>query len=554
MKHLEESHRFLDDDGGNAEENKMDEAGDGGDEEDGNSVKKEEEQMLPSIVGTPRPPFSRRLRTPVCKQISLPPSFTFRPPSNEPPYEDDQGRLVPVDITISNYGSSMEVSLDMSGSSLDAPPSPYSSSYSDNSSYVDTTIDENTLGIPRIAEEPRRKSTSPQQKQRLRDRKLVRQKSCEYESPPATAHVEPLQTQNISECKAAACDNPVSLSQPTLNKNLYDGEEGSKVNKSHNPIIKLKCLHRSQSSGSEKVRLREKHIAGARVQLRPTTLHALVTALSNYSHEQSTLALPSTQVTHNSPVICKKKLSQQRRCEGHHGYSLNPSLPRSNVSSKHSLPQVQRSSTCESDSYELSGPDWAAEEEACDEEVRLITGDSTDHDDIDELECEDEVTESCPLVTERCTDPHLDHSRTENSSVSQDTLVGDDRPSRTPRKSEVCGSVKYERVPSPPSSSSPALTSVPSQDPQIVVLEDPRSVDEKTRKISLNESQNSDTDLSGGECPYDSEVMEPMSENSGEATLAAISGSACLSVPGMTLDDSCVRRRTPNLFQPSSES
>lgn len=459
-----------------------------------------------------------------------------------------------MDITISNYGSSMEVSLDMSGSSLDAPPSPYSSSYSDNSSYVDTTIDENTLGIPRIAEEPRRKSTSPQQKQRLRDRKLVRQKSCEYESPPATAHVEPLQTQNISECKAAACDNPVSLSQPTLNKNLYDGEEGSKVNKSHNPIIKLKCLHRSQSSGSEKVRLREKHIAGARVQLRPTTLHALVTALSNYSHEQSTLALPSTQVTHNSPVICKKKLSQQRRCEGHHGYSLNPSLPRSNVSSKHSLPQVQRSSTCESDSYELSSPDWAAEEEACDEEVRLITGDSTDHDDIDELACEDEVTESCPLVTERCTDPHLDHSRTENSSVSQDTLVGDDRPSRTPRKSEVCGSVKYERVPSPPSSSSPALTSVPSQDPQIVVLEDPRSVDEKTRKISLNESQNSDTDLSGGECPYDSEVMEPMSENSGEATLAAISGSACLSVPGMTLDDSCVRRRTPNLFQPSSES
>lgn len=99
----------------------MDEAGDGGDEEDGNSVKKEEEQMvrtpefcvlvhfqlfqvkflfsfkqiflkLPSIVGTPRPPFSRRLRTPVCKQISLPPSFTFRPPSNEPPYEDDQGK------------------------------------------------------------------------------------------------------------------------------------------------------------------------------------------------------------------------------------------------------------------------------------------------------------------------------------------------------------------------------------------------------------------------------------------------------------------------------
>lgn len=48
--------------------------------------------QLPSIVGTPRPPFSRRLRTPVCKQISLPPSFTFRPPNNEPPYEDDQGR------------------------------------------------------------------------------------------------------------------------------------------------------------------------------------------------------------------------------------------------------------------------------------------------------------------------------------------------------------------------------------------------------------------------------------------------------------------------------
>lgn len=138
--------------------------------------------------------------------------------------------------------------------------------------------------------------------------------------------------------------------------------------------------------------------------------------------------------------------------------------------------------------------------------------------------------------------------------MSQDTLVGDDRPSRTPRKSNECGSVKYERVPSPPFSSSPALTSVPSQDPQIVVLEDPPSLEEKTRKISLNESQNSDTDLSGGECPYDSENMEPMLENSGETTPAAISASACLSVPGMTLDDSCVRRRTPNLFQPSSES
>ena len=32
---------------------------------------------------TPIQGYIRRLRTPICKQISLPPSFTFCPPSNE---------------------------------------------------------------------------------------------------------------------------------------------------------------------------------------------------------------------------------------------------------------------------------------------------------------------------------------------------------------------------------------------------------------------------------------------------------------------------------------
>lgn len=542
--------------------------------------------QLPAIIGTPRPAFSRRLRTPVCKQISLPPSFTFRPPSNEPPYEDDNGinspgqstgkcsvllgtshiffksvfslllkcglftgHLVPVDITISNYGSSMEVSLDMSGSSLDVPPSPYSSSYSDNSSYVENTVDENTLGIPRITEEPHRKSTSPQQKQRLRDRKLVRQKSCEYESPPATALVEPIRTPNISRCMATSCDNPVSQSQPTLNKNLYDGEEGSKVNKAHNPIIKLKCLHRSQSSGSEKVRLREKHVAGARVQLRPTTLHALVNALSNYSQEQNALALPNIQVTQNSPAVCKKKLVQHRRCEGHQGHLPNPTLPCSNSSSKHSLTQAKRSSTCESDSYDLSAPDWAAEEAACDEEVRRITGDSTDHDDVDDLE---DVTDSCPLVTHSSNN----HISQDNSSNSQETLVGD-RPSRTQRKSDEC-CIQCDSVSSPRQSPTQAPPAVPSPDPSVVDHENPPSPDNRVRKISQNsdskESQNSDTDLSGGECSYEPEALEPMLGNSGDVTSANVSSGALLNVPVISSEDSCVRRRTPNFLQQAGES
>ncbi|XP_061166104.1 voltage-dependent T-type calcium channel subunit alpha-1H-like [Saccostrea echinata] len=550
---VKESHRLLDDDGGNADD--QDKTGDedgeeeDGEDVDGNAAIKEEE--VPAIIGTPRPAFPRRLRTPVCKQISLPPSFTFRPPSNEPPYEDDKGQLVPVDITISNYGSSMEVSLDMSGSSLDIPPSPYSSSYSDNSSYAEPTVDENTLGIPRMTEESHRKSTSPQQKQRLRDRKLVRQKSCEYESPPATAHVEPIRTPNIARCEAASCDNPVSMSQPMLNKNLYEhGEEGSKVNKSHNPIIKLKCLHRSQSSGSEKVRLREKHVAGARVQMRPTTLHALVNALSNYSQEQNSLTLPNVQVTQNSPVICRKKQGQHRKREGTQVPSPNPTLPHRNSSSKQSL--VKRSSTYESDSCELSGPDWAAEEAACDEEVRLITGDSTDHDDIEDLECE-EVTSSYPLVNDHLSNQSGDHLSIGNSSNSQDTLVCDDQHSRTQRKSYEC-CVPCESASSIPNSPSQAQISVPSLDPCVLV--NPPSPDKKSRRISLNsdskESQSSDTDLSGAECPYDSE--EPMLDNSGDLTPVTANSGACLNVPVITSDDSCVRRRTPNLVQQTSES
>lgn len=70
------------------------------------------------------------------------------------------GCLVLVDIIIFNYGSFMEVSLDMFGFSLDVFFFFYFFSYLDNFSYVDIIIDENILGILRIVEEFRRKFIS----------------------------------------------------------------------------------------------------------------------------------------------------------------------------------------------------------------------------------------------------------------------------------------------------------------------------------------------------------------------------------------------------------
>ena len=44
------------------------------------------------VVKTPVPSYIRRLKPPLSKQASLPPSFTFRPPSDEPPCEQESGQ------------------------------------------------------------------------------------------------------------------------------------------------------------------------------------------------------------------------------------------------------------------------------------------------------------------------------------------------------------------------------------------------------------------------------------------------------------------------------
>ena len=251
-------------------------------------------------------------------------------------------RLVPVDITISNYGSTMDVNLDLSGSSLEIPLTPSSCYSSDNSSYLETSIDANMLSIPRINEDfHRRRSASPQQKQRLRDRRLVRQKSCEYESPPGMENTDTMHLQCPHENK------PVSKSHPMLNKNIYDGDVANKVDKSPHPIIRLKCLHRSQSSGSEKLPTRE--CRSRPVVKRSSTIHSPRHPLSRQSSEcRHQLSRQSSGCTHHS--------SRQSSGCMHHPLSRQSSgctHPLSRQSSGCTHPLSRQSSDC---SHQWSTP------------------------------------------------------------------------------------------------------------------------------------------------------------------------------------------------------
>jgi hypothetical protein len=164
------------------------------------------------------------------------------------------------------------------------------------------------------------------------------------------------------------------------------------------------------------------------------------------------------------------------------------------------------------------------------------------------------VTDSCPLVT-HSNDPHKDHISQDHSSNSQETLV-EDRPSRTQRQSDEC-CIQCDNVSSPRQSPTQATPAVPSPEPSVVVVhDDSPSPDKKVRKISQisDGKDSSDTDLSGGECSYDPEALEPTPGKSGDVAPANSSSGALLNVPVISTEDSCVRRRTPNLLQQVGES
>lgn len=252
--------------------------------------------------------------------------------------------LVPIDITVSNYGSTNEVNLDASGSSIEIPPTP-SSCFSDNSSYLETNLDHSSSTLDtKTNDDPSKRSVSPQHKQRFKDRKLVRQKKCDYESPPIPATSD--DKVHAGSALGVSTPNPITpvpkkvfQSQPSLNipleewKDLLYQEQEQEANpsvKPHHPLKRLCSIQRSQSSGAERVRVREKFLRRRR------QLH------SN----------PSLSYTRNR----------------HASQSL----------SKEDILNLYRNSTCDSGSCDIDS--WTADEKACDEEVRRITGTDLDTD------------------------------------------------------------------------------------------------------------------------------------------------------------------------------
>ena len=259
--------------------------------------------------------------------------------------------LVPIDIRVSSYNSNLDVGHDVSGSSLEVPLTP--SYYSDSSSYTETNIDSNNTEnvIPKFAEELK-KSATPTQRQR---RKLVRQKGVS-ESPPAVDKCILLNLYELSESKMK--DGSVSHSHPTLLVQNKEGNLGCEICKCKMSNVRCRSnakhnvLHRSQSSGAEKVKIRDKHVLAQRRGGRDRRSRMYVRNVSDASN--------ASVLTRDNSVSQSDKNT-----------TLSPDNSEQSAPAKspcRNFPN-SRDNTLDSGSF-----DWSADEADCDEEVRLITG------------------------------------------------------------------------------------------------------------------------------------------------------------------------------------
>lgn len=296
--------------------------------------------------------------------------------------------FAPVDITISNFDSNADLSC---SSTMDAPLTP-TSCFSDSSSYMETNLDDDDpldTSTDHVCHVPQRnylnpnaKAVSPQQKQRFKDRKLVRQKSCDYDSPPVTEDC----VQTKGKLLLAPCQKysgKVSQSQPSLLITGLEAHKCSKVNLAKHSDCpsprRLNYLRRSKSSGAEKARLRDRYCSGAsphkpQQASRPdsSSFHHPHHCHHNPTKDCPVLHPLSKDLVHVShsqlPVKCAA-FKTTSSCTNIHSSQLN------------------RSSTCDSQSYDndcSTMSDWTGDESACDEEVRKITGDDTDEDGPDD--------------------------------------------------------------------------------------------------------------------------------------------------------------------------
>lgn len=227
--------------------------------------------------------------------------------------------------------------------------------YSDSSSYTETNIDNSSENvIPKIADELK-KSATPSQRQR---RRLVRQKVVS-ESPPNLDKCILLNLYELSECRKKR--GSVSQSHPTLLVQNKDGVQGCEVcrckmsNVNCRSTPKHSTLHRSQSSGAERARARERHLYSQRgtPRDRRSRVH-----LRKHMSEASN----ASSLTRDNSVSQSDK-----------NVTLSPDQSNSEQSAPLKSPcrnyPHTRDSTIDSGSF-----DWSADEAACDEEVRLITG------------------------------------------------------------------------------------------------------------------------------------------------------------------------------------
>ena len=290
-------------------------------------------------------------------------------------------------ITISNYS---DLSRDSSG--LEPPVTP-SSCYSDSSSFMETNLDDelspphsqnsrnNYIPIPQKNYlDPNRQPMSAQQKQRFKDRKLVRQKSCDYDSPPASvAKRRPPFVSCPSQDRPTFCEmcrqEQMSLSHPELNLQKTSSKGGNDVRYTPRrspmcPISRIAQLQRSQSSGAENAQLKQKYCR--------SPCGKQCTAISNRPSLQR-------QRTKDNSVLLPPYTNNM-----HHSNTDSSQDIKSIQAKNSSGVNLHRSNTCESQqscdttlSCDLNtNSDWTAEEEECDEEVRRITGDpSTDLED-----------------------------------------------------------------------------------------------------------------------------------------------------------------------------
>ncbi|KAL5018698.1 hypothetical protein ScPMuIL_004420 [Solemya velum] len=302
-------------------------------------------------------------RSSVSRQVSLPPSFTFRPPSDEPPCLPTDKQMVLPNITISMemFGS------EAGDSDMQLSVQPTLGSVSSCSDYsVQSNTKSETLSLPVVTYgSPWR--CNERRSSRKQRRPLVRQFSMDCSSDqqqneqkmsscsPGLLTPEPPQRERSQSCGRS--QPPLSLLIPQPQSLESSCSEFSVL---YLPKPKAKHssnIQRSQSSGAEHAKFRDiytflkMHSKSSSRELSPSLYNSCI-------HTPSPLTCSHTSNVSdiNSPLVL---------------YGTNTEGPiKCLPQHMNSCSECDNSTSCE----------WEDEDALCDEEVKMITGESEDDD------------------------------------------------------------------------------------------------------------------------------------------------------------------------------